>query len=342
MNFKIFFRMVLVFLVSFVLVIGVVAAGVALSQHIISKQEGFFKFSNDSQGGLGGFFSGGNKKQQSLNVLLLGVDKDGYRTDTIILAQYNFNTKQLNMLHIPRDTRIITKRYDKKINSAYAFGKEKEVFAAVKSLIGINVDKYILFNLGGFRKLIDEIGGVEMDVPINMNYDDPYQNLHIHLRKGKQVLDGKKAEMFVRFRKNNNGTGYADGDIGRIKAQQQFIEATIDKLISIKNITKIPKLVTILFSNVKTNFDIREITGYADDAIKLNKSNINMLQLPGESGFNGGVSYFIANDQKTKEMVKTYFSPDSVPPVKEQSLKDNKTDEYKEINKNQKVTRSFR
>jgi len=311
MNYKVFLRLTIVVIIAVVIVGGVVAGGVALSHHILSRRD--MDYVEDQQDITDSNEKSGDKntekKEKVLNVLLLGVDAEGYRTDVIILAQYNYHTKKVNMLQIPRDTKVDTTRSDKKINSAYGFGKEEELFKEIHQLIGIEVDKYFLVNLKGFRALIDEIGGVEMNVPINMNYSDPIQGLYINLKKGEQVLDGKKAEMFVRFRKNNDGTGYPEGDIGRIKAQQEFINKVIDKVFSLKNIFKTPKLVSIILKNVKTNISVSEIPEYVGEALQVDRNDINMMLLPGESAYIDGVSYYIHNKTETEELIKQYFTP---------------------------------
>ena len=315
MRIKSYSRFFITIIVVLILVGGSIAGGISLANRWLGGTD-------SNLGSLVGSIRSKQKTQPKneakgpayLNLLLLGVDEDGYRTDVIILTQYNAVTKQVNMLQIPRDTHIKTNRSDKKINSAYAFGKEKELFTAVKNLTGVEVNKFILVNTKGFRTLVDEIGGVEVDVPIKMNYDDPVQGLHIKLDKGKQVLNGKKAEMFIRFRKNNDHTGYPEGDIGRVKAQQKFIQAMISKSLSIKNIFKIPKLVSIIMQNVKTNFEINEITRYVTDALKLNRENVNMQILPGESKITEGVWYYMPDNLKTKDIITQYFTPGNASP----------------------------
>ncbi|NLY43974.1 MAG: LCP family protein [Clostridiaceae bacterium] len=311
MNFKVFVRLVLLIAITFTLVAGVVAGGVALSYRIAGNEEQMepeFSVGESSDDVVDEQEEvTDDKEYKVINFLILGVDKDGYRTDTIILAQYNEKTKQVNMLQIPRDTKIETNRSDKKINSAYAFGKEQELFKAIKNLLGVEVDKYILLNYKGFRELIDEIGGVKIYVPINMDYDDPVQGLSIKLKKGEQVLDGAKAEQFVRFRQNNDGTGYPEGDLGRVKAQQQFINAVIEKVFSMRNIFKIPRLVSVIVQNVKTNFTIQEIWKYVDDALQLDRNKINMFILPGEGLYIGDISYFIHDKEETEKLINEYF-----------------------------------
>ncbi|MBE7030817.1 MAG: LytR family transcriptional regulator [Ruminococcaceae bacterium] len=261
--------------------------------------------------------TGKNSVMQSsyVNALLLGVDADGYRTDTIMLAQFNLLDNTIHVLQIPRDTYVDIGKVDKKINSAYGYNKEKQLFKEVEYVLpGVNVDKYIMIDTKGFREVIDAIGGVEMNVPINMYYNDPVQNFHINLKKGTQVLDGKKAEQFVRFRQNDDGTGYPNGDTDRVKAQTEFMNAAIDKVMSIKTVFQIPKLISIVTDNVKTNFSAKEIAKYAPMALKVNPADIVFLQLEGEgqylpSPFGYKLSYFVPYKEKTKQIIAEHFTP---------------------------------
>ncbi len=254
----------------------------------------------------------GSEEKAYLNCMLLGVDKEGYRTDVIIFGQLNLLNNSINMLQIPRDTYIANNgRSDRKINSAYAYEKEQTVFKEVNKLLGVDVEKYVLVDTAGFRNIIDAMGGVNYDVPINMNYDDPVQDLHIHLEKGYQLLDGDKAEQFVRFRQNNDGTGYALGDIERIEAQQGFIKAAIKQLFSITNAFKIPKVVAEFSEMIETNFTTSELIAYASYILKVNMNSVNIMALEGEAEYRGGVSYFVANEQKNKKLIEDYFTPGS-------------------------------
>lgn len=312
MNIRFFVKIIVIITILISIVTAGIIGGAALAYKFFDEENEDLRLASDT-----------NKEDETRNedteydnnkvqnVMLLAVDAEGYRTDVIILAQYNFETQKVNMLQIPRDTMIETDRWDKKINAAYAYDKEEGLFDAVKKLLGVKVDKYILVNIDGFRDIIDEIGGVEMYVPINMYYDDPYQNLHIDLKKGHQVLYGKQAEMFVRFRKNNDGTGYPNGDIGRIEAQQEFIKAAIDKMFSIKNVLKIPKMAAIIIRNVKTNFGVTDLSNYIEIAFKMDKDNINIMKMPGKDGYVDGRSYIICDKEKTKEIIEEYFTPES-------------------------------
>lgn len=261
-----------------------------------------------------------------VNALLLGVDKDGTRTDVMIFAQLDLIDGTVNMLQIPRDTYVEINKVDKKINSAYGYNKEDEVFKEVEYLLGVEVSKYILVNTKGFRDIIDAIGGVDFNVPINMNYDDPVQDFHIHLKKGQQLLDGAKAEMLVRFRQNNDFTGYAMGDIDRIAVQKEFINAAVDKIFSMRSIFKIPKFISIAQDNVSTNFSVAQIAQYAPKVLKLDKEGIQIHQLPG--GTRDGSPYYFIDKTATKELIDTHFTP-STESVNSSEL--NKRDENLDI-----------
>lgn len=248
-------------------------------------------------------------EQSYVNAMLLGVDKEGYRTDVMILAQLNLADGEVNMLQIPRDTYVKISKTDHKINSAYGYNKEKQIFKEVKEVTGLDVDKYILIDTKGFRDLIDTIGGVDFDVPINMDYDDPVQDFHIHLKKGKQHLDGAKAEQFVRFRQNNDHTGYALGDVERVQAQSLFIQATIDEILSLTNVFKINDLVKSFSKLVKTNFTLNEMLTYAPYILATDREKIMTHQLAGEGKYIGRVSYFVAYEEENEKIIDEYFTP---------------------------------
>ena len=149
------------------------------------------------------------------NIVVAGVDEGGYRTDLILLCHIDRTKNELNILQIPRDTKIDNKRNDKKINSAFFSGFEC-MSKEISKVTGILPEGYIMVSFDGFNEIIDALGGVTVDVPVRMNYSDPVQNLTIDLQPGKQHLDGEHAQMFMRFRKNKDGSGYTNGDIDRI------------------------------------------------------------------------------------------------------------------------------
>ncbi len=246
-------------------------------------------------------------KSKRVNVLLLGME--GPRTDTIIFASFDPESKSIDMISIPRDTFFHSKGYDhsdqKKINAVYGrSGVKGTVAVASHILVGIPIHEYITVSYSGVENIVDSLGGVKVNIPFDMNYDDPYDKppLKINLKKGTQVLNGKDAIKFVRFRKNNNGTGYPDGDLGRIKAQQQFLTAAADKAISFR----LPVIAHTVFKFVKTSMELEDIVYYAKNAIGITKEDIKTYQLPGKS-VNQALSYYIHDPQETEDLIKSIY-----------------------------------
>ena len=251
-------------------------------------------------------------EEECFTCLFMGVN--GHLTDFIMLGQYNPNTREIALLSIPRDTHV-SNSVDGKINSLYAGKYPEKVMKKVEEITEIEVQHYIVFDTKILRKIVDEIGGVTVNVPINMNYDDPDQNLYIHLNKGTQTLTGKQAEQFVRFRKNNDGTGYPNGDVGRIATQQQFIKAMAAEVLSAKNISKIGSLVKIVLDGTKTDITMDIVTKYIDDAVTIKTDRIEIGTLPGEgkygpSPYGYNLSYYYHDEEKTKTVVKELFKKD--------------------------------
>jgi len=248
-----------------------------------------------------------------VNVMLLGVDKDGTRTDVMIMGHLNLVDKSITMIQIPRDTYVPDNgRRDKKINSAYASGVDT-TFKEVEMVTGVEVDKYVKIDTSQFRNIIDEMGGIDYDVPIDMHYDDPTQDLHIHIDKGYQTLDGAKAEQFVRFRQDNDGNGYPEGDVGRLKAQQGFIKEAIKQLFSFKNTLKIPSLISTFDKMVETNFTNGELLSYMSSVFEIGHENISVITLAGEGEYRYGGSYFFPDKEKNDELIDLYFYQEGDP-----------------------------
>jgi len=257
-----------------------------------------------------GFFGRADSFAQrgSINFLVVGVDAFNL-ADLIMVAQYNFETGELNAIQIPRDTRVETTRWDNKINSAFSLSGIEELKNDVTQITGLEIDRYVIIGLRGFRDIVDAIGGVEIDVPIRMFYTDPYQNLTIDLRPGPQTLNGRQAEGFIRFRKNNDGSGYPDGDLGRLRAQQQFYTAVMDRLVSARGILQLPNLIGIVQDNVRTDISGSEMVRFVSIALRADLYGFNIMKLPGDSGFVGGISYFLHNAEETSRIVAEYLTP---------------------------------
>lgn len=242
-------------------------------------------------------------KNKPVNVLILGVDKvdktDKGRSDTLMLLSYNPVLKKASLISIPRDTRIRLDKYGyQKINAAYAYENEQGSIKAVSNLLGIPIHYYVKIDYDGFVKLVDDLGGIKVNVPVDMNYDDDAGNLHIHFKKGEQVLNGEEALGLVRYRK-----GYADQDLSRIKTQQLFIDAFVDKVASPSTLLKAHKILRTVSDYVETNMMPSEILSYVDDAIRVGK-DINMYTLPGKPEYIDGISYYIVNQSDVEEILK--------------------------------------
>ncbi len=253
-----------------------------------------------------------DKATGKANVLLLGVDKDGLRTDTIIIASYDLDNNVVNMLSIPRDTRMYIGRQYQKINAAHALSQNGKIkgpqgtIEAVTRLTGIPVNYYVEFSCEAFRNTIDALGGVEIDVPRRMKYSDPVQNLYIDLQPGLQLLDGDKAEQLVRFRK------YPRGDIERVEMQQKFVKALAEQKLNLSILDNIPEIFKVLQNDVKTNFTIKDVLRYLPNLKELNTENITMYSLPGDfSGAQYSGSYWIADIEGIKTLVSEVFGYDA-------------------------------
>ncbi len=250
---------------------------------------------------------------ETINILLLGISEDieSKLTDTIILCSYNPKTQEASMISIPRDT-FVGKNKDNakgsdKINSLYAKSPEK-LLKKVSDLTGVNVEYYAVVKTQALIEIIDIIGGVYFEVPIDMDYDDPTQDLHIYLKKGMQKINGEKAEQLLRFRHNNDGSSYpaeyGDNDYGRMKTQRAFISETIKQTINFKNIFKSKKIVDSIFENIETNLVIEELLVYIPTAVDFNTDTIVSNQLPGKSEKCNDLWFFVHDTKATKKLVE--------------------------------------
>ncbi len=249
-----------------------------------------------------------------VNILLLGVDAGDYdnktsnnpkRSDTMMLVRYNPDTNKVHILSIPRDTKTLINGHTEKMNSAHRIGGVPLAEKSIEKLLGVNIDYYAKVDYEGFRKCIDAIGGVDVVIPFDMDYDA--YGISIHFKKGENThLDGKKAEEFVRWRKNNDGVGYAMGDLGRIKTQQEFLLKVFEKLKTPSGMVKIPGLIKTASNYVSTNIAPKSMVSYAMKLRKINKEDIETKVLPGEPKYIKGVSYFIYDKEKNREYL-AYF-----------------------------------
>ena len=252
------------------------------------------------------------KNLEDIYMLILG--KSQNMTDTIMVVKYSPKNQQASLLSIPRDSFVgkstsSATAFDK-INSKYQIGPQSTI-DAVNRLTGLNLKYYVTVDTKALRDLVDAIGGVYFDVPIDMNYDDSSQALAIHLKKGYQLLNGMQAEGVVRFRHNNNGTSYpseyGDNDLGRMKTQRAFIETVLKQTLKVGNITKVNQLINIAKEEVSTNIPWDTLKNYAVALMDFDTNNLKTGALPGAADYYNGLSFFIVNTKQSKEMVNNLF-----------------------------------
>jgi polyisoprenyl-teichoic acid--peptidoglycan teichoic acid transferase len=252
------------------------------------------------------------KKDEPVNILAMGVDvgivgsnnDNAKRTDTILVMNYNPKLEEINVISIPRDTLIVMNEKYKKINEAHVIGGPEYLIDAVEKLLDIKINYYGKVDYTGFRKIIDTIGPIEVKINNRMDYDDPTQNLHIHFKKGEVAsLDGKKAEEFFRWRKNNDGTGLSDGDLGRIENQHLFISKVAEKFKSPSIIPKIPSILSMVPNYAQSNMSAENIIKYGYLFSKIDKSKIRFSTIKGDAEYISGVSYLIYDEKKNKDIL---------------------------------------
>lgn len=243
--------------------------------------------------------------------LVVGRDKVGNNTDTIMVGCLDVVNKSLNVINIPRDTLINTDYNVKKINYIYPAcvnnGKDAigELKDAVKDMLGFGVDNYIVVDINAAAELVDCIGGVDFDVPVDMFYDDPGQDLHIEIAKGPQHLSGEQAVQVFRFRNT-----YAGGDIERIGVQQSLLKTMASQMLSLGNIPNIGSIIEILKNSVETDLTEENIMFYATKFMRVDKENINFMTLPGNTGgVIFGMSYVFPDIAAWIDMVNEYINP---------------------------------
>lgn len=238
------------------------------------------------------------KQLPSKNVLVLGTDESRLRSDVMMLGCLNTTTNTVDIISIPRDTRVKLKGDYHKINNALTFGGGELACQTVQELTGIQVDTYVLIDFDAFGKIIDILGGVDFDVPQDMYYADPTQDLKINLKKGQQHLDGDKAEQLVRFRQ------YKRGDEDRISVQRDFIQALFEQKLGAGIILKLPQIIGEVFDSVDTNMSMSDMISYAGVASKLNTESLSTYQLPGAPKTIDGLSYYIADTEEVAALVE--------------------------------------
>lgn len=242
------------------------------------------------------------KNLKRFNVLVVGLEDS--RTDTIMVLSYDMENKVADLISIPRDTYYPRDGYDspelKKINAVYSQEGIEALVPAVQELLGIPLEKYVIVDYEAVVSCVDLLGGVEVNVPFHMVYSDPYDDppLYIDIPEGTQLLDGEQSLKFLRYRK-----GYANQDLGRIEAQQQFIKSAVKKALGLK----LPALINEAYSYVETNVKVTDILGLADDIVGFSTENINLNTLPGTETPLEGLSFYIPDEDAIKNMINVMY-----------------------------------
>ena len=249
------------------------------------------------------------RKDGFYTVLLCGIDDGNGGSDTIMVASLDTENQSIHVVSIPRDTLVNEDWTVKKINSAYNRGGIEGVQEQVAKIFGFPIDFYVTVDLQAFVKLVDAIGGVEFDVPIDMNYDDPAQDLHIHFSAGLQQLDGQEALEVVRFRHNNDGSGYPMQDLDRIQTQQAFLKAVADKMFSLQSVIKIPEFARIFMEHVDSDLTLGEMIWFGNQALSIGTENIEFSTLPGEAKTVYGGSYYVLDEEACLALINESFNP---------------------------------
>jgi polyisoprenyl-teichoic acid--peptidoglycan teichoic acid transferase len=226
-------------------------------------------------------------------------------SDTMMLLRFSPEQQKISVLSIPRDTRTYVEGVGvTKLNTANAYGGPALAATATSELLdGVEIDRYVRINVQGVEKLIDALGGVTLYVPRDMKYTDESQHLYINLKQGEQHLNGDQVLQFLRFRYDENG------DIGRVQRQQVMIRALIQQALNPKTLTRLPRILSVIQDNVDTNLSIEELVALVGFGVQADRSNIQMLMLPGNFSAPGqyDLSYWIPDADGIKTLTAQYF-----------------------------------
>lgn len=259
--------------------------------------------------------AGAFKKQNRINILMMGIN-DGM-TDTLMLGSYDLDAKHVDVISIPRDTYYPREgthsAAEKKINCIYSVKKAVGTATAVSDvLMGMPINYYVVVDYDVVKKVVDSMGGVPMNITFHMHYNDPYDKppLKIDIPEGYQVLNGSKAVEFLRFRKGSDGyAGYPEGDIGRIKAQQEFVKSAFRRALGFS----LPKVVKTTMESVDSDLPLGVATKLAAGAIGLDGEDMQTHMIPGKSGMKDGLSYWFPDEAGIEELVNSIYGIEPKP-----------------------------
>lgn len=247
------------------------------------------------------------RREQTYTFMLCCPDQASGNADAIMLVTYDVPNQKIGILSVPRDT--LVDQSSPKINDAMHKGVEN-LQSVVSDLVGYPIDFYIQIDLDGFRELVDAVGGVDFNVPVEMYYNDPTQDLSIFFQPGMQHLDGEDAMKVCRFRKNGDGTGYPMGDIQRSETVRKLMITVAKKLVA--NIGKLDQFVSIMQRNIETNLSATDLTWFVTKAVGVNlDSGVSGDALPGDGSVTYGSTRYCYELEpgKSLEMINRLVNP---------------------------------
>lgn len=251
--------------------------------------------------------------KERVNALIIGVANG--LSDTLMYASFDMKENKVDLMSIPRDTYFPRKGYknaaQKKINAAYGSKGAEGSVKAVEELLNIKIHYYLEFDYKAVISIVDAVGGIKVEVPYNMDYDDPVDKLHIHFKKGQIVKNGEDIVRLIRWRKNNKGGGYKNGDLGRIEMQQHIVKLGINKLLKGNLVSNFLKLQGPLKNNVKTNMTPNQMIYFVNKAKDINEESIVFHTLPGNPKNMEGLSFFVANKDKLQKEMNLILNNDN-------------------------------
>ena len=284
-----------------------IAAICFLTYFFINHQSEINFLSNENSKGHSPIDISFNFSPRRQNILLMGVDVatnsenpfKGNRSDTMLLISIAPYGKNINVISIPRDSKVYIAGKNKadKINHAFAFGGAKLAVRTVEETFGVKINNYVAISNEGVIKMIDTLGGLPIYIEKNMKYDDYSANLHINLKQGNHILSGKQTEGYLRFRHDSYG------DIGRIRRQQWFFNALLERLKDPTVIVKLPELLKIIPEYIQTDLSAYDLAKYAGIAKNVDTSTIQIATIPGSPSTKGIISYWIIDPIRTQELI---------------------------------------
>ena len=246
------------------------------------------------------------------NVLVLGLDDavnmdndEEKRADAILLISMENATGKVRILNIPRDTwvEMPQNKGETRLSNVYAVGGAPLMVRTINQMFDISIHQYVVIDLATFGRIVDAVGGIDLYVEQNMDYDDPEAELSIHMRQGYRHLDGKGAEYYLRYRSDDLG------DLGRTQRQQKFVKAFYAKLLRVDTLPKIPAIADIIKQNVTTSAELFDSVHIGNVIRKLSIEPPRTIMLPGDFSRNDD-TVWIMDRAATDEIIHELFPPE--------------------------------